>query len=375
MPAPVSAFRFTAPEADLADLRKRLQATRWPHAPESDITVQKICHIWASDFDWRGWEARILSFPNVLYTTASGLSVHALHVRGEGPAPFPILLSHGWPGSFLEFLALAERLAFPSRFGGDTADAFDVVIPSLPGFGFSPPPPLGFNHFDIAELWVRLMSALGYRHFAAQGGDIGASVTLAMALRHPEALTGIHLNFIPYSYAPWLESEMRADEQAFLQRRAAWSEEHGGYAHVQRTDPQTLTVGLNDSPAGLAAWITRRFRDWSPPVPDILDPRRLDHILSNLTLYWLTGSIASACRLYKEMRRAPLRLNLDQRIRVPTAVAVFPHELPMPPRRWVERGMAVARWTEMPRGGHFAALDEPDLLVRDLREFFRPLRS
>lgn len=384
MTGTVSTFRYAAAESDLDELFRRLRTTRWPEALQpgnwdygaSVADMKAICDRWRTVFDWRHWEARIFSQPHVLYSDPDGTEVHALHLRGEGPAPFPILLSHGWPGSFLEFLNLAEHLAFPSRFGGDAADAFDVIAPSLPGFGFSSSPRQpGFNHFDIADLFTRMMGALGYTRFVAQGGDIGASVATAMGLRHPDKLAAVHLNFIPFSYQPHLQSAPDTAERDFLEHRAAWTEAHGGYANVQRSEPETVALGLNDSPAGLAAWIVQRFRDWSPPVPGVLDPQRLDHILANLTLYWLTGTIATACRLYKDMRGAPLRLDQGQRVNVPTAVACFPHELPMPPRSWVARGFDLRRWTTMPQGGHFAALDEPDLLADDLREFMRPLRG
>lgn len=379
MDARVSTFRYHAPEADLDDLSRRLLATRWPAsvpgagwAYGADLGfLQAVCRQWAKEFDWRRCEDRIFRLPNVAFQDPGGVSIHALHLRGEGSVSFPILLCHGWPGSFLEHIELAELLAFPSRFGGDPAQSFDVVVPSLPGFGFSSIPPAGFNHFDIAGVFARLMSALGYGRFAVHGGDIGASVAIALALRHADRLAGLHLNFIPFSYQPHLDGPPSADEQAFLDRRAAWAEAHGGYAHVQRTEPHTLAVGLNDSPAGLAAWLLQRYRDWSPPDADFLDPSRRDHVLATLTLYWLTGNIASSCRLYRDMRRSPLRFAPGERVTVPTAVACFPHELPLPPRSWVERGFNLQRWSSMPRGGHFAALDAPDLLAGDLRAFLR----
>jgi pimeloyl-ACP methyl ester carboxylesterase len=276
-----------------------------------------------------------------------------------------LILTHGWPGSFLEFLEVIPLL---------TAQSFDVVVPSLPGYGFSDRPASP----GIGELWVKLMRGLGYERFGAQGGDWGASVSTAMALAAPEALFGLHLNYIPGSLRPWLgegSAELAPIERQFLEDAGHWYETEGAYAHVQRNEPQTLAYALNDSPAGLAAWIVEKFRDWGDCDGDVLGRFGRDELLANVTLYWVTETVHSASRLYFETRKTPLALGPGQRVRVPTAIARFPQESPFPPREWIERVYDVVRWSEMPRGGHFAALEEPELLADDVLSFFasRPI--
>jgi pimeloyl-ACP methyl ester carboxylesterase len=233
------------------------------------------------------------------------------------------------------------------------------------------------NTFRTADLWAALMEGLGYARFAAQGGDFGASVSTGLALAHPGRLTGIHLNYVPGSYAPDLSSgpPLSIEEQAFLADRARWAEEEGGYAHQQRTMPQTLAHALNDSPAGLAAWIVEKFRGWSDCGGDWRKRFTAEELLTNVTIYWVTQTIGSSMRLYRETARRPLHFAPEERVRTPTAIARFAKEAPFPPRSWVERGYDVVRWTEFDRGGHFAAMEEPELLAGEIRAFFRPLRS
>lgn len=293
--------------------------------------------------------------------TLGGYRVHCVHVRSEQADAPALVLTHGWPGTFLEMLPLVPRLR-----------DFHLVIPSLIGFGFSPHPGTpGCNSFVMAELWVALMAALGYERFYAQGGDFGASVSTILGWRHTPHLLGVHLNYIPSSYQPWLApgEAVTEEETAAQQASRQWEEDSGAYAHVQRTEPQTLSYGLQDSPAGLAAWLLQRFRDWSDCGGDLTARFPLDDLLAQVTLYWLTGSIGSSMRLYGETARRPLHMAAGERVAAPCAIAHFPLETPFPPRRWVERGYHVVRWTEMPRGGHFAALEEPDLLAGDVREF------
>ncbi|MGH9480956.1 MAG: epoxide hydrolase family protein [Terriglobales bacterium] len=382
---PLQPFRFEAPQAALDDLRQRLHRTRWPdelHGAGWDqgfsrAYLQDLCASWVTSFDWRAVERRIFSFPNFRYLAHDGFGIHCIHLRGAGPAPLPLILTHGWPGSFLEMLAILPRLADPARFGADPADAFDVVVPSLPGFGFSDPPRApGVNLFRIAQLWAELMSALGYTRFAAQGGDFGASVATLLGLEFPQRVIGIHLNYIPGTYHPHLGAGavLGAAEIAYVAEAEQWMQAEGGYAHLQSTQPQTAAYGLNDSPAALAAWIVEKFRSWSDCDGEVESRFSRDDLLSNVTLYWLTQTIASSCRLYWETRRAPLRFKPGQSIGVPCGVARFPKEAPFPPRAWVERGYNLQRWSEMPRGGHFAAWEEPELLAQDIRAFFRGLR-
>ncbi len=289
----------------------------------------------------------------------------------------PLLLTHGWPGSFLEMLKIVPFLTDPAAHGHDAADSFDIVIPSLPGFGYSDrPKQLGMNFFRIAEIWVELMDALGYQRFAAQGGDLGAGVSTALGLRHSERIIGIHLNYIPGSYRPYLPPGTipTASEERFLASAASWFDENSAYAHIQGTRPHTPAYALNDSPAGLAAWIVEKFRDWSDCDGDVYRSFTRDDLLANITLYWMTETISSSFRLYLEGRKAPLRFSADDFVRVPCGIICFPKEILLPPREWVVRGYNVQHWTESPRGGHFAAMEQPEILAADIRAFFRPLR-
>jgi pimeloyl-ACP methyl ester carboxylesterase len=269
-------------------------------------------------------------------------------------------------------------LTDPTAHGGDPADAFDVVVPSLPGYGFSDPPAApGTNLFRIADLFAELMTALGYERFGAQGGDFGAGVATGLALRHPARLIGIHLNYVPGSYVPDLSAPppISTEEEASLADGRRWWDEGGGYAHEQRTRPLTLAYALNDSPAGLAAWIVEKFREWGDCGGDVHARFTPDELLTNVTIYWVTQTIGPSMRLYRETVLRPLRFAPGERVRVPAGIARFAREEPFPPRSWVERGYDVRRWSEFDRGGHFAAMEEPELLAADVRAFFRPLRA
>lgn len=367
-------FRIQVPDSPLTDLRDRLARTRWPDAAgegwEEGPPVEylrELAEYWRDRFDWRKAEARVNALPNFI-ASIDGLAIHFVHWRGRGPSRFPIVLTHGWPGSFLELSGVAERLA----------EDFDVVVPSLPGYGFSQRPETGgVNPVRIAELWAKLMSGLGYERFVAQGGDWGATITTRLALLYPERLAAIHLNYIPGSYAPYLgpgSQPLSAAEEEFVAARDRWLEEEGAYGHLQATRPRTLAYGLNDSPIGLLAWIAEKLRSWSDCDGDLESRFSKDEILENVSLYWLTQTVGSSMRLYREARAVPLAFGKGERVRVPCAVSRFPKDAPMPPREWVERAYDVVRWTEMPRGGHFAALEEPDLLAKDVREAFRSFR-
>lgn len=377
-------FKIHVPEARLLDLRGRLQNTRWPAGAlgrnwdeGSDLAfVQRLTDHWLKAFDWRAAESRLNRLPQFL-ATVEGAEIHFVHQPGHGPAPLPLVITHGWPGSYAELEAVIPLLADPGAHGGDPADAFHVVAPSLPGFGFSPAPATrGVSAHRIAELWRSLMHGLGYPRFAAQGGDIGAGVSAWMARLFPGDLLGAHVNYIPGSYWPWIASpsDLSAEEQAFLSRSAAWSGEEGAYAALQGTKPQTLAYSLTDSPVGLAAWIVEKFRGWSDCEGDIESVFSLDTLLTGISIYWFSDSVAASLRLYRENRHDPLAFEAGERVSPPLGVALFPRELPMPPRSWVERVFDVRRWTIMPAGGHFAALEQPRDLVNDIRAFFRPLR-
>ena len=374
--------RFFPPysEGAVADLRDRLARTRWPdEIPGSGweygferTALAEICRYWREEFDWRAAIGHFSAFEHYRYA-GGGMGIHFIHARGQGPAPIPLVLTHGWPGSFVEMLEIIPLLADPASHGRDPAVSFDVVVPSLPGFGYSDRPgERGMSLFRVAELWVGLMGELGYDRFAAQGGDFGASVTAILGLRHPEHLRGLHLNYIPSTYRPDLApgAEISPAERAFLADAEQWYEECGAYAHLQRNTPQTAAYGLNDSPAALAAWILEKFRDWADCGGDLGACWTRDQLLANVTLYWMTETIHSSMRLYYETQRAPLRFGPGDFVRVPCAISRCPREAPFPPREWIERGFRIARWTEMPRGGHFAAVEAPELLADDLRAFF-----
>jgi pimeloyl-ACP methyl ester carboxylesterase len=384
--------RFTIPYSSSAveDLRDRLRRTRWPdeivasdwaYGFDREFLVD-LCAYWSDGFDWQAQVARLSGFEHFRFQPADAFvgyegKIHFLHAKGKGPDPMPLILTHGWPGSFAEMLEIVPLLTDPAAHGFDAADAFDVVVPSLPGFGFSDRPGKpGMNAHRVADLWVELMQALGYDRFAAQGGDLGAGVSTSLGLRHSVHLIGIHLNFIPGSYRPCVDAgqSLTEEEQEYAARAARWFDQNGAYAHLQGTRPQTPAYALNDSPAGLAAWMLEKFREWSDCGGDVLSRFSRDELLTNVTLYWMTETISSSFRMYYEGRRAPLHFAEGEFVHAPCAMAVFPREIGFPPRRWVERGYNVQRWAEMPRGGHFAAAEEPGLLAADLREFFRELR-
>jgi pimeloyl-ACP methyl ester carboxylesterase len=382
----IEPFHIAVPDADIDDLHRRIRATRWAPATPSlawqqgidPAWLREFVDYWANRFDWRAAEQRLNRQPQFI-ADVQGQRVHFIHRRGVGHAPYPLVVTHGWPGSFVEFEALLERLCDPAAFGGDPADSFDVVVPSLPGFAFSPAPAQpGTSAFQVADLWVSLMSGLGYRRFGAQGGDLGAGVSLALAARHPQAVDGVHLNFLPSSYEPAIGAAQRpltSEEERFLREKNDWAALEGGYAHMHATKPLTLAASLNDSPVGLAAWIAEKFRAWSDCEGDVERVFSKDELLTNISLYWYTQCIGPAIQMYWENRLQPMRFAEGQRIVPPVGFARFPKEISHPPRSWLERTFNVAQWTDMPGGGHFAAMEKPDLLAAEIRSFFRPLRT
>lgn len=383
--AEVERFELPYSPPAVEDLRDRLKRTRWPgempNARWHDGTdlnfLADLCRYWRDTFDWKAQLDRLSAFNHYKLQTNEG-NIHFIHAKGRGPAPMPLILTHGWPGSFAEMLTIIPLLADPAAHGFDPEDSFDVIVPSLPGFGYSDKPAHeGMNAFRVADLWVELMRSLGYDRFAAQGGDLGAGVSTALGLRHAEQMIGIHLNFIPGSYRPRIAADapLSAAEQEFAAEAARWYDQNGAYAHLQGTRPQTSAYALNDSPAGLAAWILEKFREWSDCGGDVYSSFTRDELLTNVTLYWMTETISSSFRMYYEGRKAPLKFAEGDFVHPPCAIARFPREISFPPRTWVERGYNVQRWTEMPRGGHFAAAEEPAFLAADLRAFFRNLRG
>ncbi|HKO01185.1 MAG TPA: epoxide hydrolase [Thermoanaerobaculia bacterium] len=374
----MTAFEIDFGQAAIDDLRDRLRRTRWPDAIAGagwsygiDIDVLRpIVNYWAESFDFEAQQRRLNAFHHY---RANG--IHYIHERGVGPRPLPLLITHGWPGTFAEMLALIPLLTDPASHGGNADDAFDVVVPSIPGFGFSDRPSMpDMGTFRVAELFSELMRNLGYARYGVQGGDFGASISTRLAWKRPDEIIGMHLNYIPGSYAPsTLSDPPNQEEQAFIFSTWAWESDHGAYAHLQKKTPQTAAVPLNDSPAGLAAWILEKSRDWADCEGDITR-LSIDELLLNVTIYWMTETIGSSMRLYLEQAKNPFRF-WRELIHVPCGIARFPREEPFPPRRYIERVYNVVHWTEMPRGGHFAAMEEPQLLAEDIRKFFRAYRT
>jgi pimeloyl-ACP methyl ester carboxylesterase len=378
-------FKLSVPAADIADLRKRLARTRFPdQAPGpawaygTDVAwMQKLVEYWRDDFDWRAQEARLNAFTQYKVRVHE-IDLHFLHVEGQGSDPCPLLISHGWPGSIFEFLEFIPRLTHPSQFGGDPADAFTVVAPSLPGYGlsFSPGQPR-FGVEEIVECFADLMTdVLGYERFGAQGGDWGSFITSRLAHSYGDRLIGIHLNYLPLRRDHKMVADPTPDEQKYFEELAGWLKEGTGYQWIQGTRPQTLAFALSDSPAGLAAWIIEKFRAWSDCGGDLESVFTKDALLGNISLYWFTNAIGSSFWPYYARMHGPWPVPDNGTITVPTGYSEFPREILHPPRSLAKRTYTdIRRWTVMPRGGHFAAMEQPEALAREIRELFRPLRG
>jgi microsomal epoxide hydrolase len=380
--APVP-FTLHVDEADIADLRSRLARTRFPDQAPGDpwaygtdvAYLRELVDYWRTGFDWRAQEARLNAFPQ-FKVPLHGIDLHFLHVPGKGPNPRPLLLSHGWPGSVFEFLDIIPRLTDPARFGGDPADAFTVVAPSLPGYGLSfAPGQQRFGLEQIADCFADLMTTiLGYRRFAAQGGDWGAFVTSRLGAVHADKLIGIHVNLLAVRRDPKMLADPTPEEQTFLRELDVWLKEDMGHQWIQGTRPQTLAFGLTDSPAGLAAWIVEKFRAWSDCGGDVESVFGKDELLANIGLYWFTGAIGSSFWPYYARMHGPWPIP-EGGVTAPMGHAAFPKEILRPPRSVAERMYTdIRRWTVMPKGGHFAAMEQPEALAREIVEFFRPLR-
>jgi pimeloyl-ACP methyl ester carboxylesterase len=378
-------FTLDVSDAAVVDLKHRLALARWPDEVEGSAweygtpmgLLKGVVECWRETFDWRRAERRLNSFPQ-FQMEVDGQIIHFLHIKGVGDSA-PLVLTHGWPGSFVEMYKLIPMLMDPPRNGFPNFASFDVVVPSLPGFGFSQSPTRGgVSSRSIASTWHGLMRGLGYTRYFAQGGDIGAGVSSWMARMYPDAMRALHLNFIPSSYQPHLgggERPLSVGESAWLTERAQWIEREGGYSHIQATKPQTLAYSLVDSPVGLAAWILEKFHSWSDGDGELSEKLDLDELLTNLSVYWFSGNVGATLRIYKENAREPFRFDEGERVIPPLCYARFPREILSPPREWIERAYNLIRWTDMPRGGHFAALEQPGLLARDIHESFAPFRK
>lgn len=368
-------------DADLADLRSRLLRTRWATPWPADTRdlgadsgqLRRLVDYWASGYDWRKHEADINSLPS-RFADIGGTAVHYLHFEAERTDALPLLLVNGWPSSFLELVGVAERLSAPSRHGGDPDDAFTVIVPSLPGYGLSAQRPVLEGPLYTHEILHRLMrDELGFRRYGAHGSDIGAGELCWLGQAHPEAVVGIHLLDVAVPAGP-APADVTEEEHAYLDAVEAWHSAEGGYSHEQRTRPLTLAQGLSDSPSGLLAWILEKYRVWSDCDGEVSSRFSDDFLLTQASLYWFTNTISTSFRPYYE--RGHRLLPRFERVEVPTAVALFPADIEArQPRSWIERFYNLARYTLMPRGGHFAAIEEPELLVEDVTTFFRSLPS
>lgn len=377
-------FSLNVLDQGINDLRTRLALTRFPdQAPDApwaygtDLDYMRaLVPYWRDQFDWRAQEAALNAFPQFKVKMPE-VDLHYLHVEGKGPSPMPLLLMHGWPGSVFEFIDIIPKLTDPARFGGDPADAFTVIAPSLPGYGLSFDP--GQKRFaieDISHIFASLMTdVLGYQRYGAQGGDYGSFTATSMGHYHPEHLAGIHLNFLAVRRDIPRPANPTPEETRYFDQMAIWLREETGYQQIQGTKPQTLAYGLTDSPAGLAAWIAEKFRTWTDCDGDIHSAIDRDHMLADISLYWFTSAIGSSFWPYyaRLHRRWPIPDGAT--VDVPTGYAAFPKEIVRPPRSIAEKLYTnIQRWTAMEKGGHFAAMEQPDALAEEIRAFFRPLR-
>ncbi|MEO7448171.1 MAG: epoxide hydrolase family protein [Humibacillus sp.] len=395
-------FTLRTDPADLDDLRARLRATRWPDVPDGlgwtqGVNVGELRDLvthWAEHFDWTAQEAALntLSHFRILL---QGSRIHYVHAAaateaaapaaaastttttdgGVPPPALPLVLCHGWPDSFWRYVKVIPLLTDPGSHGGDPADAFEVVVPDMPGFGYSDRPTgLAPDSIAVAGLWAELMTRLGHERFGVAGGDIGSGVARFLALDHPDRVVAVHRMDAGIPVAGAQSGDLGPDERAFFDAAAAWSAGEGAYAAMHRTRAQTAAVGLTDSPAGLAAWVVEKMRAWSDGGGDLGRSFTKDEILTNLTIYWLTETIGSSMRMNHANAALP-PAQLARRVEVPSGFALFPGDLLRPPRSWLDRSTALASVTEPPRGGHFAPVEEPELYAQQLRDFFRPFRA
>ena len=374
----IEKFKVNIPQSELDDLNDRIKKVRWPdEIKNSDWKygtslsyIKELADYWLEEFDWRIIEKEINSFPNFI-ADVDGNQIHFLHIKSNKKNAIPIIITHGWPGSFLEMLKIIPYLTESEE------SPFDLVIPSIIGFGFSKKPTengsdYGFN----AELWHKLMLKLGYNKYGVQGGDIGAGISIKIAQKYPENIIGLHLNYISDSYKPYSEENENIETHIVKFQKATqmWNEREGAYASLHSTKPLSLAYGLNDSPIGLCGWIIEKFNAWSDNNGDIENSFTKQELLANVTLYWLTQTIHSSIRMYHEISNSPLKFGKDDFVKTPVGFAKFPKEIPTPPRDYIEKGFNVVHWTEMPKGGHFPALEQPKLLADDIIRFFEKLK-
>jgi pimeloyl-ACP methyl ester carboxylesterase len=385
----IESFRVAVAQAELDDLRERLTRTRWPReigdnsawqAGTSLAYLRELVDYWLSGYDWRAQEAAMNALPQ-FRTVIDDVPVHFVHVKGKGPRPMPLIINHGWPWTFWDMRKVIGPLADPAAHAGDPEDAFDVIAPSLPGFGFSSPletPGMFFT--PVADLWVKLMARLGYPRFATQGGDIGAFVSSMLGHRHPDRVIGVHLHLLLPIRDPYPTAEDFApEEQAWGLRNAQFMAEGSGYMAIQRTRPQTIAYGMNDSPAGLAAWLIEKRRAWADCGGDIESVFSKDDLITTVMIYWLTETYLSSAHHYSAASPQAIRAGFvhDRQpvVEAPTGVLQFEGDVFLQPRKWAERYFNLKSWNVEKHGGHFAPMERPEALVADLRNFLRPYRE
>jgi pimeloyl-ACP methyl ester carboxylesterase len=385
----IQPFKIDIVPSVLDDLRQRLDGTRWPDPGEgsgwtsgtNSGYLKEFVHYWQHKYDWRKQEAVLNQFAH-FRTEVDNVGIHFIHERGKGPNPLPIILTHGYPDSFYRFAKIIPMLTDPQSFGGQPEDAFDVVVPDLPGYGFSDRPTQMGTLFRVHDLWARLMTdALGYPHFVAHGGDWGSTVTEQLARSHPDSVLAVHLTDVPFGHVFQKPDDPSAAEELFFKNNEQWIQKEGAYALIQSTKPQSLAHGLNDSPAGLASWLLEKFRAWSDCDDNIESRFTKDELLTQVMIYWTTASIGPSFLTYYDYANASALTWIKETVKkwagsshVPAAFALFPKDISHPPREWAQRFFNVQRWTKMPRGGHFAAMEEPELLADDIRTWFRAFR-
>ncbi len=373
----ITEFKCQISQFAIDDLKFRISQTRWTDEIKGSSWqyganlsyIKELADYWVDKFDWRKVENEINQYPNYI-VEIDGVKIHFLHIKGKGKISVPLIITHGWPGSFLEMTKLIPLLTTNPEF------SFDLIIPSVIGFGFSQKINIsGCNLWFIADLWAKLITELGYKKVLAQGGDFGAGISTALALRHPDRMFGLHLNYIHSSYFPFLsQTESLTEEEIKFQKNADyWYITEGAYAHQHRTKPLTLSYSLNDSPIGLCAWIVEKFYGWSDCNGNIESVFTKDELLANISLYWFTETIHSSIRLYNETIKKPIHFLENDFINIPVGIAKFHKEEPFPPRKFIERGYNIQHWTDIPEGGHFAAMEQPILLANDIIKFAKKL--
>ena len=375
----IEKFKVDIPQSELDDLKERIKKTRWPDEINNSewkygtnlSYLKELADFWIKEFNWRTIEKNINAYPNFI-ATIDGTKIHFLHVKSKTKNAIPILITHGWPGSFLEMIKIIPYLT-------DSEDlAFDLVIPSIIGFGFSEKPTdHGSDYGYNADVWHKLMIKLGYNQYGLQGGDIGAGISIKIAQKYPDNIIGLHLNYISDSFKPYVKENQNLDTnlKKFRKRINKWNEKEGAYASIQSTKPLSLAYGLNDSPIGLCGWIIEKFNAWSDNDGHIENSFTKQELLANVTLYWLTQTIHSSTRMYHEISLNPLKFGKDDFVRIPVGFANFPKEIPIPPRAYIEKGLHIVHWTDISKGGHFPALEQPELLADDIIKFFKNLKK